>query len=127
MNVKHIFHGEINQKGRAVGFHHRGLIGHQRRARVVQITKPPNAQGVYEAEVEIYDSASRRWITKPTPSTFFPNSWYRAQVVDEIGGAFKNRIFTSGEKWRGISPSGLTIEGYLDNAGNINTAYPLYE
>ena len=127
MNVKHIFHGEINQKGRAVGFHHRGLIGHQRRARVVQITKPPNAQGLYEAEVEIYDPNRGRWIMKPTPSTFFPDSWSRTQVVNEIRGAFKNRIFTSGEKWRGISPSGLTIEGYLDNAGNINTAYPLYE
>ena len=126
MNVKHIFHGEINQIGRAVGFHHRGSIGHQRYTRIRRITKPRNAQGVYEAEVELYDPNRGGWIIKPTRSTFFPDSWSRAQVLDEIRGAFNNRTFTSGKKWNGISPSGLKIEGYLDNAGNINTAYPKY-
>ena len=126
MNVKHIFHGEINQKGKAVGFHHRGSMGHQGRARIVQILSPPNTLGVYKAEVEIYDSKRGRWIRKGDPSTFFPDSWSRARVLIEIRGAFQNQILTGGNYWEGISPSGVIIRGYLDNAGNINTAYPKY-
>lgn len=89
INVKHIFHGEINQRGRAVGFHHRGAIGHQGRARVGQIIDPLNAQGIYRAQVEIYDPKRGRWISKGDPSTFFPDSWSRAQVLDEVRRAFK--------------------------------------
>ena len=117
MNLRHIFHGEINQSGKAVGFHHRGSIGHQGRARIVRITKPPNVQGVYQAEVEIYDPNRGMWIIKETPSTFFPDSWSRAQVVAEIRGAFNNRMLTSGNYWEGISPGGVKIGGYLDNSG----------
>ncbi|MBI1929409.1 EndoU domain-containing protein [Candidatus Poribacteria bacterium] len=127
MNVKHIFHGEINLGGRAVGFHHRGGIGHQRRARIVQILDPPNAQGVYRAKVEVYDPKRGRWITKDRASTFFPDSWSRAQVLNQIRGAFQKRTFTRNSLWEGISPSSVTIRGYLDTAGNINTAYPLYQ
>jgi hypothetical protein len=126
MNIRHIFHGEINANGMAVGFHHRGSIGYQRHARITRMTKSPNAQAVYEAKVEIYDPHRGRWIEKLTPSTFFPDSWSRAQVVDEIRGAFNNQTPTSGARWEGISPSGLIIRGFLDNAGNINTAYPVY-
>jgi len=125
MNIKHIFHGEINPSGRAVGFHHSGSIGHQRHSRIKSITKSPNAQGVYEADVEIYDPRRGRWITKQIPSTFFPDSWSRAQVLDEIRRAFQNRTFTRGNYWEGISPGGIRIGGRLDNAGNINTAYPI--
>jgi hypothetical protein len=46
---EHIFHGEINKIGKVVGFHHRVSIGHQGHARIVGITRAPNAQGVYEA------------------------------------------------------------------------------
>lgn len=126
MNVKHIFHGEINQKGMAVGFHHRGAIGHQGRARIVRILSSPNAQGVYKAEVEIYDPKRGRWISKGDPSTFFPDFWSRAQVLNEIRGAFHHQSLTKGNYWEGISPSGVIIRGYLDNAGKINTAYPKY-
>jgi hypothetical protein len=60
------------------------------------------------------------------PSTFFRDSWSRARVLIEIRGAFQNQILTEGNYWEGISPSGVIIRGYLDNAGNINTAYPKY-
>jgi hypothetical protein len=98
MNIRHIFHGEINASGMAVGFHHRGSIGYQRHARITRMTKSPNAQGVYEAEVEIYDPASGMWIHKHRPSTFFPDSWSRTQVLAEIRSAFNHRTVTSGNK-----------------------------
>lgn len=126
INVKHIFHGEINKSGKAVGFHHSVSIGHQGHARIVGITKAPDAQGVYEATVEIFDATSGKWILKSKPSTFFPDTWSRAQVLDEIRDAFNNQVYTNGPYWEGISPSGVRIGGWLDAAGNINTAYPQY-
>lgn len=53
--MKHIFHGEINKKGKAVGFHYEGVENMQavNKTKVVNGTKPPDARGSYEAEIEV--------------------------------------------------------------------------
>ncbi len=124
-SAKHIFHGEINRRGRAVGFHHEGSIGHLGKARVTQVTTPPNAHGVYKGKVEIFDSTSGQWVQKGPESTFFPTSWNRQKVMTEVRGAYNNGTVMSNGKWEGISPSGVKIGGYLDSGGNINTAFPI--
>ncbi|WP_232832608.1 DUF637 domain-containing protein [Photorhabdus sp. CRCIA-P01] len=126
INVEHVFHGEINRRGNAVGFHHEASIGHQRRARITEIIAPPNAQGVYRGRVEVLNSQTGQWVQKGPISSFFPQPWNRQQVMSEIKGALKNAT-VQGSKWEGISPSGVKIGGYLDKNGNINTAYPIYE
>jgi Bacterial EndoU nuclease len=126
INAKHVFHGEINSRGRAVGFHHETGIGAQGRARVTSVTSPANSQGVYRGKVEILDSSSGQWIAKIPESSFFPKSWSRQKVMSEIRGAYENATISSNGKWDGISPSGVRIEGWLNSAGDINTAYPIY-
>jgi uncharacterized protein RhaS with RHS repeats len=125
INTKHIFHGEINRRGNAVGFHHEGSIGHQGIARVKEITTPANAQGVYRGKVELFNSNSGQWISKGPESTFYPKTWSRQKVLDEIRGAYNNGTISSNGKWEGISPSGVKIGGYLDASGNVNTAFPI--
>ncbi|WP_206194070.1 EndoU domain-containing protein, partial [Serratia microhaemolytica] len=120
VNAKHIFHGEINRRGRAVGFHHEGSIGHQGKARVVEITKPPNELGIYQAKVEVFNPATGRWVAKGPESTFFPKHWSRAKVLSEVKAAKANSVMITDTKWQGVSPSGVKIEGY----GNITTAFP---
>ncbi|MDC9595220.1 EndoU domain-containing protein [Xenorhabdus sp. IM139775] len=126
INVDHVFHGEINRKGNAVGFHHEASIGHQGKARITGITDLPNSQGVYRGKVEVFNSQTGQWVQKGPESTFFPQSWNRQQVMSEIKGAYKNATM-QGSKWEGVSPSGVKIGGYLDKNGNINTAFPVYE
>ncbi len=126
INVGHIFHGEINRRGRAVGFHHSGSIGNQGRARISDIVDPPNAQRVYRANVEIFDEAANAWVAKGPASTFFPDDWSRAEVIREIRGAFGSQTLARENYFEGLSPSGVLIGGYLDSAGNINTAFPIY-
>jgi hypothetical protein len=124
IDVKHIFHGEINANGKPVGFHHRGSIGHEGRARIVPGTESsPNSQGVYTAKVQIFKPSTGNWVTKK--STFFPDSWSRAQVIAEIRGAFQNAHLIQGRLWEGISPSGVRIQGYIEGRV-IKTAYPIY-
>ncbi|HEK2082877.1 EndoU domain-containing protein, partial [Proteus mirabilis] len=126
INVEHIFHGEINRRGRAVGFHHETSIGHQGKARIIEIINFPNAHGVYQGKVEVFDIRTNQWVAKGPNSTFFPQSWSRQQVMLEIRGAYKNGTAQENGKWSGVSPSGVKIEGWLDSSGNINTAFPKY-
>ena len=122
INVTHIFEGEINRKGRPVGFHSRPGGRNPANARVVRIMDGPNRQGIYVAEVEIRDG-SGRWLKKT--STFYPDRMSRADVTAAILQAFKGRT-GKGEKFRGPSGRGFTIEGYFQN-GRINTAWPIFQ
>jgi len=124
INSRHVFHGEINSRGKGVGFHHEGSVGHQGLARLIQMTTAPNANGVYRGKVEIFNKQTGQWVAKGPESTFFPASWNRNRVVTEIQGAYKNGS-VAGSKWEGVSPSGVRIGGYLDSSGNINTAFPI--
>jgi hypothetical protein len=122
VNLTHVFEGEINRRGEPVGFHSRPGAQNPPDARVTRIVSPPNRQGVYVADVEIRNGAGR-WLRKR--STFYPDRMSRQQVIEAILHAFRQRT-NRGERFRGPSGHGFTIEGYFQN-GRINTAYPIYQ
>ena len=66
-------------------------------------------------------ASSGRWLEKT--STFYPDDFSEADVVAAILAAFERS--DGGEKWRGDSGKGFTIEGYFQNR-RINTAYPIF-
>jgi len=121
VNLTHIFEGQINKRGKPVGFHSRPGGRDPENARVVRVVDRPNPAGVYTAEVEIRSGG--RWLEKR--STFYPDRMDRAAVVQAILNAFANRTSGGSEKFRGPSGRGFTIEGYYQN-GRINTAYPIF-
>ena len=126
INMEHIFHGEINRKGQATGFHHEGSIGHNTRARITNITQKQNLHGVYVGNVEIFDFTKGKWIKKTVDSSFYPKTWSRSRVISEIKSAYHNGCIT-GNKFSGVSTSGVIISGYVNQKGyDINTAYPIY-
>lgn len=84
---------------------------------------PPNELGIYKGKVEIFNPATGLWVPKQFESTFFPKEWDRAKVLSQVKAAKANSVMVTSAKWRGTSPSGVTIEGY----GNINTALPVLE
>lgn len=126
INQTHIFQGEINRQGAAVGFHHRSNGKNSINGRMVRITGLPNSQGVYVGRVEIRNPVTGQWISKVSSSSFFPDRWSQSQVLSEIQGAFA-KVNPPTERWQSTSPSGLRIEGYYNKTTNtINTAYPIY-
>jgi hypothetical protein len=122
VNEAHVFEGEVNRRGKPVGFHSRPGGRNPPRARVVRIVDGPNRLGVYVAEVEIRNR-SGRWLRKT--STFFPDRLRRDEVLAAIRRSYRDRTTGGSERFRGPSGKGFTVEGYtLD--GGINTAYPIY-
>jgi hypothetical protein len=123
INLTHVFDGEINRKGRPVGFHARPGGRNPAGARVVQVLDRPNRQGVYTAAVEIR-TEDGRWLEKR--STFYPDRMSRGEVVAAILNAYRRRTTGVAEQFRGPSGQGFTIQGWVQN-GRINTAYPIYQ
>ena len=118
INLTHVFAGEINRRGRPVGFHARPGGVDPRGSGVGRVLDKPNRLGVYTARVWI----GRRDRTKF--STFFPDRLTRDEVIAAILNAFRKGK-RSRETFRGPSGHGFTIEGYFQY-GRIQTAYPIH-
>lgn len=124
VNDRHILHGEMNANGKPVGGHWEGSPN----VRVDQVLSPPDANGIFRARTSIMDG-SGNWVQRPNPATMFPASWSETRVLSEVNGALDNATFSPGGAWRGTSPSGIPMGGYMDTRPGIapvNTAYPIY-
>ncbi|MEC1682803.1 T7SS effector LXG polymorphic toxin [Bacillus mojavensis] len=116
--MKHIYYGEINKRGKAVGYHHESMMG----GKIIPGTeKKTDKNGVYMAKVEVDG------VKKIADSSFFPKEWNRADVLKAIDEAYQTKKQIGSNKFRGISASGIKIEMYLNKDGTIATAYPLYK
>ncbi|MFJ7853946.1 T7SS effector LXG polymorphic toxin [Peribacillus frigoritolerans] len=116
--MRHVYHGEINRRGKAVGYHHESMMG----GKIVPGSETrPDRNGVYRAKVVI-DGVEKR-----AKSSFFPKEWDRVQVLKAIDEAFKNKTQIGENKYSGLTSSGLQIDMYLKTDGSVATAYPIYE
>ena len=96
----------------------------------MRIFEKPDKNGVYQAKVEIYNPTKNIWQEKGAKTTMFPDDWSIDKTKWEINGAWNSIDFNieetkRGIRWEGTSPSGIKMEGFLNNKGN--TAYPVYE
>ena len=59
-------------------------------------------------------------------STFFPRSRNKQKIQAETAVAFKNKrlVGDTGNKYEGFKTRGQKIVMYLDESGNIKTAFP---
>jgi hypothetical protein len=124
VNLEHIFEGQVNRRGKPVGFHSRPGGEDPSGARVVRIVEGPNRSGVYIADVEIRNG-SGRWLKKR--STFYPDRLSREDVVAAVLHAWSQRTKGRNNPFRGPSGEGFEIEGRPLDDGRINTAYPIFD
>jgi len=133
LNLTHIFEGEINARGKAVGFHARPFGRDPDNAVLEDIIAGPNRLGIYTGRAEIYDTQEDRWRAKAF-SSFFPDQMTREKIIALILEAFHSTTPSSRGKWRGATAAGFAIEGWLCPKGGtpncpegaVNTAYPIY-
>ncbi|MDO6461464.1 EndoU domain-containing protein [Granulosicoccaceae sp. 1_MG-2023] len=124
VNLEHIFHGEINRRGKPTGFHSAPGGNAPESARIRRVVNGPNKAGVYTARVEVYDKSSGQWREKF--SSMFPDSLTPQQVTDAVVHAWQNRDKSRKQPWSGPSGLGFPIQGYVLNDGRINTAFPVF-
>ncbi|USG59782.1 EndoU domain-containing protein [Sneathiella marina] len=124
INVTHIFEGEINRRGKPVGFHVPPPEKGYPRSRIKEVLSGPNRSGVTTAIVEIFDTQENKW--KDKFSSLFPKRLSGQEIISAILKAASRSELGQGAKWRGKSGYGFYIEGYRYEDGAINTAYPLY-
>ncbi|MHA2960521.1 EndoU domain-containing protein [Priestia megaterium] len=118
--VEHVFHGQINRRGKAVGYHHESMMGG---GKIVEIIDPPDSRGIYRAKISV------KGINKTPLSTFFPKEWNKAQVLNEINEAYENKRIINRQSglYAGRTSNGLTIRMYINSEGKIDTAFPIRE
>ncbi len=117
--IKHILEGEVNKRGKAVGFHMENMP--TKKGEIIENTRSKvNEYDIYSARVII------NGVYKIARSTFFPTSMTPQQVVDAINEAYANKITTPTNEFIGNTNYGFKIGMYLNNDGNITTAYPKF-
>jgi Bacterial EndoU nuclease len=123
---KHIFKGEINRQGKAVGCHHILAINEYKTSQLVEGTRKDGPNGLFKAKVKV-KNGSGKWIAKVSNggySTFYPESWSEEKTEKEILQAFKNKRKVNGDLWEGKSSEGIIIQMYLRDDDSIASAFP---
>lgn len=120
--IEHIFEGQVNRHGHAVGYHYEGIQN------TPGETLPNSEQllnefGCYTAKVKVngIDKTSNNGL-----SSFFPKRMSPQQVVDSINEAYSNCIVVSGttNTYRGITNHGLSITLFINKEHKIISAFP---
>ena len=120
--IEHIFEGQVNARGKAVGYHYKGIEGTS--GNVIPGTESSvNNIGIYKAKVEV------NGVPKTANggfSSFYPKSMSPQEVIGSINEAYRNRVYIRGNTYSGLTSSGMEIEMFLDKNGKIISAYPVY-
>lgn len=114
--IKHIFEGELNNRGDAKGYHYEGIentVG----TLVPGTRTAPNPNGVYRGNVKVSG------VSKIVFSTFFPREWSPQQVINSINQAYETKKHLSGNRYYGYA-NGVKIEMFISSNGKIISAFP---
>ncbi len=123
---KHIFKGEINRQGKAVGCHHTLAINEYKTSQLVEGTRKNGPNGLFKAKVKV-KNGNGKWVAKVSNqgySTFYPESWSEEKTEKEILHAFSNKRKVNGDLWEGKSSEGIIIQMYLKDDDTIASAFP---
>ena len=120
--IEHIFEGQVNARGKAVGYHYDEIENTAGKV-VVGTESIPNNLGIYKAQVEVSG------IPKTANggfSSFYPKGMSPQQVIDAINEAYNNCDLVIGTRntYRGITTTGMEIDMYLDQNKKNISAFP---
>ncbi|UIR56356.1 EndoU domain-containing protein [Sphingobacterium sp. SRCM116780] len=119
----------------AKGVHHYDALminGKGGLGRIVENTKypvGPEGLGYYKAKVQLYHldfPNNGHWKVKNSSkgmSTFFPDSWDKKKLQNELAYAYTYRKYVEHNQYTGIMTDGVKVRFHIDN-GIIKTAFP---
>lgn len=116
--IRHILEGEINRRGKAVGFHMENMP--TKKGKVIERTRSgKDKNGVYSASVEIDG------ILKDARSSFFPAEMIPQQIIQAINEAYNSREPYYNSMLKGKTSYGFEVGMYLDKNNKISSAFPI--
>lgn len=116
--IKHILEGEVNRRGKAVGFHMENMP--TAKGAIIENTRSNiDRNGIYNANVKVDG------VIKDAKSSFFPTNMTPQQIVNAINQAYSNMSPYRGAMMKGSTNFGFDIGIYLDRNGKISTAFPI--
>ncbi len=137
--MDHIFKGKIEiiggvpgaYKFKITGVHHHGALDGVK-VRIKAGTKStPNSKGYYKGKVEMHHPDNPNnggWTTKDKESTFFPETWDKNRVTEEITNAMTNKKPLGGNKFEGTMSDGTKLQMYFSPGKEFpDTAFPIID
>ncbi|WP_302174903.1 hemagglutinin repeat-containing protein [uncultured Hydrogenophaga sp.] len=123
-DMGHVLAGEMNAANHSTGYH--AEFAADGAARIKPgATVQHNANGTYEAPVQVFDTKNGVWVDKRNISTFFPPDWSKARIEFETIEAFKKG--QPGSSFIMNSPSGIPIQFHWNPKQKRTTFYPMGE
>ena len=106
--IEHIFEGQVNTRGKAVGYHYEGIEGTSGKI-ILGTESSINNFGVYKAKVEV-DGIPKT--ANGGYSTFYSKDRSPQQVVDAINQAYSNCELKPGTRntYQGVANNGMQID-----------------
>ena len=120
--VTHVFEGELNRRGKAVGYHY-GMIEDSAGSGIPGSKVELGNNGVYKVKVEVNGVPKT---ANGGYSTMFPDSMSPQEVVDSINEAYYKRVKVTNTRntYRGMSNNGVQIDMFIDKNGKTISAFP---
>lgn len=123
---RHIFKGEINRQGKAVGCHHIHAINKYKTAQLMAKTRKNGPHGLFKAKVKVKNEDDK-WVAKVSNqgySTFFPEDWSDEKTIEAIEEAYQNKRLVNNELYEGKTTEGIILQFYAKPDGTIASAFP---
>jgi Bacterial EndoU nuclease len=119
--MQHSKNGKVGRKN-VLGIH----LFDSAKIRIINITKPRNSYGIWEAIIEVYNPNSSKWIRKDNPTTFFPDGWDLQRLINECRKAYDEKVKLTEKKYTGKTISGIPVIFIIEN-DELSSIYPIYE
>jgi hypothetical protein len=117
--LEHLIDGEII-KGKYVGIHFFQAEHHQ----IDTIIHEADALGVWEASIVVKHPKTHFWRKKDKPSTFFPITWSKEQLIEKLEQAYGNKKKIYTYKYIGTTNCGIQVAFFIRNE-TIVSCFPL--
>lgn len=120
--LQHSKNGKVNRSG-VSGIH----LYNKDKIKITKIIKSNHETGIFEAEIEVLNDRTGKYVKKEGSSSFFPVDWGLQRLILECFEAFNNKIEIDKFTYHGITTNGIKLEFVYDGKKVFKSVYPILD
>lgn len=120
--MQHSKNGKVNRSG-VSGIH----LYNKDKVKVTKLINSNQETGIFEAEIEVLNERTGKYIRKEGRSSFFPIDWGLQRLIHECFEAFNNKVENDKFSYHGMTTSGIKLEFVYDGNKKFKSVYPILE